>query len=99
MQCDLAVGARAKPMALALEFVADGLIAVEFAIDDDPHRFVFVGDRLNTRPKIDDAQSRMAKGDPSVLADPAGLGIRAAVPEASRGALDRRRLDPAPVCK
>jgi len=55
MQRDLAVRARPEPVSGVLQLTADPFEVVELAVDDDPRRFVLVGDRLVAGGEVDDA--------------------------------------------
>ena len=56
MQRDLAVGARAKLVPARDELVANAVVIVEFAVDDDANLPVPAGDRLLARLEIDDRE-------------------------------------------
>ena len=72
-----------------MEFPSNGLVTVEFAIDDDSGSFVFADDRLIARFKINDAEPGMTKSNPTVRADPMALPVGTTVMEA----LGHRRLN------
>ena len=76
-------------MARLFEFLSDGFVAVELAVDRDVDALIFAGDGLIAGSEIDDAEARMPQGHPAVRGDPLALAIRAAMVEALRGALER----------
>ena len=77
MKRNLAVRTGPKPMPGLFEFLLNRLITVEFAIDDDPKRFVFVGDWLISSRKVDNAQACVPETDSIVGCDPVALPIGA----------------------
>ena len=48
-------------MPLGFQAAADRLEVVEFAVDDDVERLVFVGNRLIAGGQVDDAQQRVSE--------------------------------------
>src|SRR5262245_29891877 len=82
MQRDFAVRTRPKMMARLLKLTLNWLVAVEFPVNDDVGQAILAGNRLGSGRKVDDAKTRMAKGDRSVRRYPVVFSIRAAVMEA-----------------
>src|SRR6185437_11791013 len=68
----IAVGGEA--MALCDELASQILIIVDLAIENDPHRTVFVRERLVSARKIDDAQAAHADGALSIDIDSFVIG-------------------------
>ena len=62
------VAVRAEAMAAAEESVPQRAVVVDFAVEDDPDRAVFVGQRLMSAGDVEDGEAAMSQGD-------AGLGI------------------------
>jgi hypothetical protein len=92
VQGDLAVRPGAKAVTALFEFLADGFVAVEFAIDDYPRARILACERLISRGQVDDAEPGMPEGDAPVGCDPLTLSIRTAVMQAlSCPAYHRRR--------
>src|SRR5262249_38896282 len=76
---DLAVGAGAEAVALALEIAPHALEVVELAVGDDPQALVLTGDRLVAGGQVDDAESGMAEPDPPIPGDPRAPALRPTV--------------------
>ena len=57
----------AVAMATGLQIFAQFLVVVNFAVENDPKRLVFIGDRLVTGLNVDDAEA--AHGQSDVLLD------------------------------
>jgi hypothetical protein len=74
---DFRVTARPEPMAATLQLLAQFEIVEDLAIETDPQRIGFVGQRLLTGEQIDDRQPRMPKASTCIAVD-AEL-VRAAV--------------------
>ena len=78
-------------MTATLEVVAEFPVVVYLAVEDDPRGPVFVGDRLITRPEVDDAQPSHPQGH--ARSDVHALAVRAAVPECRTHGADATLLD------
>src|SRR5207244_5638021 len=89
MKRNFAVRPRPKPVSSLFEFFLDRLVTVEFAIHDDPKRFVFVGDRLISSRQVDDAQPCVPQTNSTVGRDPVALSVRAAMTETPGRPLQR----------
>jgi hypothetical protein len=63
MQSNLAVRARAEPMAAPLQLAPLTLEVIKLAVDDDMNFLVLVGDRLIAGCEINNAQPRVAETD------------------------------------
>ena len=78
MDDGLGVGAGSIAMARLLEFLADGGVVVDLAVEHDPDRLVFVGERLMTGCQVHDAQPSVAdrclliRKQPGIVRAPVG---------------------------
>jgi hypothetical protein len=77
MDNGLGVRLRAIAMPLLLEGYAQFFVVVYFAVENNPHRLVFIGDGLVTGAQIDDAQS--AHGETHGSFDVIALVVRSAM--------------------
>ena len=86
------VAARAVAVPAPLEIRPQLRVVVDLAVEDDPHRLVFVGHRLVAAGHIDDRQAPVAEAGGTV--DVEAGGVRTAVLQArracARGARPRR---------
>ena len=57
----LGVGIRAEAMPARFEIGSQLTVVVDFAVEDDPHRFVFVGERLMAGAQVDDRETAKAE--------------------------------------
>ena len=79
---DFRVGVRPEPVPAALELGAQRRKVVDLAVEDDPHRVVFVRQRLLAGGDVDDAQP--AVGEADAFAEIEAVGVRAAMGDRSR---------------
>ncbi len=63
---DFAVGFGGEAVAALLQLLADGLVAVELAVDDDVGAAVFAGHGLVAGGEVDDAEAGVAEADAMV---------------------------------
>ena len=93
VQGDLAVGLRLEPAAFGAEFVADGFVAVELAVDRKMHVAFGVRHRLVAIAEADDREAGVAEEEAPVA--PLALAVGPAMIEAVQRRLDaftRKRL-------
>src|SRR5574341_111527 len=88
----------AETMALADQFLAHLFVVVNFTIESDANRAVFVVERLVSLLEVDDAQANMAEGERPIVEQGIARPIRPAVADRSAhpcddfpGGLDTRR--------
>jgi hypothetical protein len=74
MDDDLGVGTGAEDMAAAGKFHHQRLEIVDFAVEDDAHRVVFVEQRLVAAGDIDDRQAAMPEPDARRGEEPVAVG-------------------------
>src|SRR6202021_140294 len=84
VESDFAIGARAQAVTGAFEFLLNGFVAVELAIDSDVDALIFAGDGLIAGCEIDDAEPRVTHGNAAVGGDPVALPIRTTMVKALR---------------
>src|SRR5262249_1022394 len=66
MQSDLAIGAGLKLVAGALEFFANGFVAIKFAVDDNSGLLVLAGNGLISGREVDNAEPRVPQSDSAI---------------------------------
>src|SRR4029453_16182833 len=81
VQGDLAVRVGCEDAALGAQALADGPVAVELAVDDQPDVAAGVRHRLGTVVEADDREARMAEEPAAVGGDPLAHRVRTAVVE------------------
>src|SRR4051794_2842159 len=74
-------------MSCLFEFLLDGFVTVELAVDGNTSALTLAGNRLIAGGEIDDAEARVPQGNAAVWRDPVPLPIRSAMMEALRGTL------------
>jgi hypothetical protein len=67
----------------ALDFALNGFITVELAVYDDSEAFIFAGNRLIARRKVNDAEPGVAQRNFPIRRNPLPLSIRPAMVTAS----------------
>src|SRR3990172_8764586 len=90
MKNDLGVAPGREAMAAAGELLAQRAVVVDLAVQDEPQRAVFVGERLLAAFEVDDAQA--AEAQAGVGAREEAVAVRAAVAEGGRHPAEERRV-------
>src|SRR5207249_5941448 len=70
MQGNFTVRAGAQAMTGLLQLFLNWFVAVEFAVYDDPERFIFISDGLISRGQVDNAQAGVSKAHAPIGGDP-----------------------------
>ena len=78
------VGLGAERVAAGLEIAAQLAMVVDLAVEDDPHRAVFVGHRLIAAGAIDDGQAPVAERQPRRVEVAAAVGAAMVEPVGHR---------------
>ena len=79
MRDRLAIALRAEAMTASAQLVAQLTVVVDFSIEDEGDRLVFVGERLIATGDINDAQT--AHGQADIAVDEVAGAIRTAMPQ------------------
>ena len=88
---DFGVRVRPEAMSAAFELGAQRRKVVDLAVEDDPHRVVFVRQRLLPGRNVDDAEPAM--GEPDALAEVEAVRVRAAMRDAVAHRSDQAAID------
>jgi hypothetical protein len=93
VQRDLTIRASTQTVARAFEFTLNRFVTVEFSIDHDSREFVLACDGLIASRQVDNAESRVAQGNPTVARNPVALSVGSPMIKTTYSPLQNRFRD------